>query len=199
MQIIIDNLCKSYGKKIVLSNINLRLTSKNIYFLTSENGSGKTTFFKCLLNETNYKGKIIDKNLLYAYLPEKIITPDFVTVIDYLKLYLGLEYKEVDEELIDEYLRKFDAMEYKLVFINKLSKGTRQKIFLIKMLLSNADVYLFDEPMSGLDNKSRKIFIKLLKELHLKNKIIIIASHYYDEYKIASKKVIDFNEITQTS
>lgn len=195
MQIIINNLCKSYGKKKVLCDVNLKLTSDKIYFLTSENGSGKTTFFKCLLNETSYKGLINDKDLLYAYLPEKVITPEFVTVIDYLKIYLNLEYKEVEEDLIIEYLKKFDIIEYKLNYINNLSKGTKQKIFIIKMLLSNADVYLFDEPMSGLDLKSRKIFVKLLKELHLKNRIIIIASHYFDEYNISGKKVINLNEI----
>ena len=195
MQIIINNLCKSYGKKVIFQNLNIRLTTDYVYFLISENGSGKTTFFKCLLSETNYKGDIIDKNLLYAYLPEKVVTPEKISVINYLKLYLGLEYKEVDEDLIDEYLRKFDIYEHKFNYIDKLSKGTKQKIFIIKMLLSNADVYLFDEPMSGLDLKSRKIFIKLLKELYLKKRIIIISSHYYDEYKITAKKVIDFNEV----
>ena len=194
IQIIINNLYKSYGKKSVFNNVNLRLNSENIYFLITENGSGKTTFFKCLLSETNYKGSIIDKNLLYAYLPEKVITPEFVTVIDYLKMYLNLEYKEVDENLINEYLEKFEILEHKNSYINKLSKGSKQKVFIIKMLLSNADVYLFDEPLSGLDVKSRKIFIKLLKELHFRNKLIIIATHYFDEYKIKCKKVIDLNE-----
>lgn len=196
IQIIIENLSKFYGKKCILKDINLILNNQNIYFLTSANGSGKTTFFKCLLDETKYKGKIIDKNLTYAYLPEKVITPDFVTVIDFLRLYLGIDYKEVDEDLIDEYLEKFNIFEYKNTYVNKLSKGTKQKVFIIKMILSNADVYLFDEPLAGLDFKSRKVFMKFLNELYQRKKIIIVASHYYDEYDLMNKKEIDFNEIS---
>lgn len=195
MQIVIENLSKYYGKKCILKDLNLVLNNQNIYFLTSENGSGKTTFFKCLLDETKYKGRIKDKNLTYAYLPEKVITPDFVTVIDFLRLILRIDYKEVDDDLIDKYLKKFGILEYKNTYVNKLSKGTKQKVFIIKMVLSNADVYLFDEPLSGLDLKSRKTFMKVLNELYRKKKIIIVASHYYDEYDLINKKVISFNEI----
>ena len=49
-QIWIKNLFKCYGKNVIINNYSGILTSENIYFLISENGSGKTTFFKCLLN-----------------------------------------------------------------------------------------------------------------------------------------------------
>lgn len=190
-QIIINNLDKCYGKKKVLSGINLTLSTDFVYFLIAENGSGKTTFFKCLLDETSYTGVINDKKLLYAYLPEKIVTPEFVTVKKYLKLYLKVEKNNINECLVDDYLERFGIIEYKNKYINKLSKGTKQKVYIIKMLLSNADVYLFDEPLSGLDKNSRNVFVEYINSLNKSNKIIIIASHYYDEYKIKNKKVIE--------
>jgi ABC-type multidrug transport system ATPase subunit len=77
--------------------------------------------------------------------------------------------------------------------MHELSKGTRQKVLIIKTLLSKADVYLFDEPLSGLDLKSRYTFMALVKTLQEQGKIVIIASHFYDDYKFSNKKVIEFS------
>lgn len=193
-EIKINNLCKSYGKNIVFNNINLTLNSLNVYFLASENGSGKTTFFKCLLNKTKFKGEIIDHNISYAYLPDKVKLPFYVTVIEFLMMFISVDYKEIDTNLIDNYLIIFDILKYRNRYMHELSKGTKQKVLIIKTLLSSADVYLFDEPLTGLDYKSRLSFMKELKKLQEKNNVVVIASHYYNDYKFDNKKVIEIDE-----
>ncbi len=187
------NLCKSYGKNIVLNDVNLELNSAFVYFLTSANGSGKTTLFKCLLRETNFKGAIEDKNIIYSYLPDKVKIPSYVTVLEFLIMYLRIDYKDVDINIINEYLSLFDILKYKYRFMHELSKGTRQKVFIIKTLLSNADVYLLDEPLAGLDYKSRITFMMRLKDLQEKGNIIVIATHYYNDYSFDNKKVIEID------
>ena len=197
----IKNLSKKYGKKIVFENLNLELTTENIYFLTSINGSGKTTFFKCLLRDTKYDGYIYDKSVKYAYLPEKIMWPSFTSLNYYLKVFITLENDLINDEknlqnVIDNYLLYFKIDKYKYQSVNTLSKGTKQKTLIIKTILSNADVYLFDEPLTGLDKKSREIFMQIIKTMQEQGKLIIIASHYYDDYKYDNKKVINLNEET---
>lgn len=190
----IVNLCKSYGRNIVLKDVNLDLNSTFVYFLASANGSGKTTFFRCLLRETSFKGKIEDENIIYSYLPDKVKIPLYVTVIEFLIMYLRIDYKDVDLNLIDEYLSLFDIIKYKYRFMHELSKGTKQKVLIIKTLLSNADVYLLDEPLAGLDYKSRVTFMMRLKNFQEKGKIVVIATHYYKDYSFDNKKVIEIDE-----
>lgn len=195
-QILIKKLVKYYGRNLVLDNINLVLNANYIYFLTSENGSGKTTFFKCLLRETSFNGMIDDNKLDYVYLPEKVNIPSYIRLMDYLKMYLSLDYNYLIEDEILDYLKKFGILSYQNMFMHELSKGTKQKVLITKTLLSKGDVFLFDEPLSGLDRKSRSVFISLVNLLHEKGNIIIIASHYYDEYDLCNKKVIELNEIS---
>ncbi len=181
----IKNLTKAYNNQVVFENLNLELDSGNVYFLTKENGSGKTTFFKCLLRECGFKGKIVDQGLVYAYLPEKPKLPKFVSVKAFILMFLDhLE----NFTFIDKYLAAFKILKYQNQPIDKLSKGTKQKVAIIKTLLSDADVYLFDEPLSGLDQESRKTFFRMISTVE--NKIIIIATHYFSEYQLQHKKVI---------
>lgn len=198
-QIWIKNLFKCYGKNVIINNYSGILTSENIYFLISENGSGKTTFFKCLLKETKYQGIVLDSNLIYAFMPERVLFPYLVTVIDYLSMFLEHEINHYFTQIIDDFLELFEIKKYKNEYINRLSKGTKQKVLIIKTLLSSADVYLFDEPLSGLDQKSRNVFMSLVKSLQESDKIIIIASHYYYEYPFDNKKVIDICEFNKNT
>ena len=195
----IINLCKSYGKNIILKNLNLSLNSSFVYFLISANGSGKTTFFKCLLRETSFNGIIDDKNIIYSYLPDKVKIPSYVSVFEFLIMYLRIGYKEVDVNKINEYLRLFDILKYKYRFMHELSKGTKQKVLINKTLLSKADVYLLDEPLAGLDYKSRITFMMRLKALQEEGKIVVIATHYYNDYSFDNKKVIEIDENNQNT
>lgn len=185
----IVNLCKKYKQNIIIENFNYEFNPQYIYFLTQENGRGKTTFFKCLIRETDFRGQILDENLVYAYMPERINYPSFVTVINFLKMFLALECS-FNEYIIDKYLDYFNIVKYKNTYVQNLSKGTKQKILIIKTILSNADVYLFDEPLAGLDAASRNIFIEFLDSLRKKNKLLIIATHYYHDYMLDDKKEV---------
>ena len=194
LEVTINNLTKHYGKNEVLNNVNMTFDSNSYNFLVGENGSGKSTLIKCILDEINYQGEIDKKGYKIAYAPEKIVLPDYVTLHNFLVL-LGLnkikKIKEVNE-LIDYYLQIFNIEKYKNKLICELSKGTRQKIILIQTLMDSSDVYIFDEPLSGLDIESRKNFMEELKKLKRKSKIIIISTHYLNQYKFKYKKVFNF-------
>ena len=102
------------------------------------------------------------------------------------------------EAKIEEYLMLFGIIQYQNKYIHQLSKGTKQKALIIKTLLSNADVFLLDEPLSGLDNKSRIVFMSLIKELQNKEiascRIEYIQElkdeEFYLEYSFEGNKVL---------
>lgn len=198
-QLVINKLSKSYGKNTVINNLSCTLESKNYIFLIGENGTGKSTLIKCLLGYTSYQGEIIKDELKFSYAPEKISLPDYITVYNLLLLLATskkLKY-QIANQKINEYLNHFAIQKYRNTPICKLSKGTKQKVILIQTLIDEADVYIFDEPLSGLDEMSRKCFIEQLKKLKHKEKLIIISTHHINDYKFRYKKIIEFpiNEV----
>lgn len=201
-QITINNLTKNYRRKTIFRNVNLKLTNEKINFLVGDNGSGKSTFIKCLLNQVKYEG-IIDKcNLLIGYAPEKVVLPDYMTMKDYLITLSKINSNSKDySSVLKYYMSIFSIEKYYEQPIYKLSKGTKQKITLIQALMSNSDIYIFDEPLNGLDERSQRFFINDIRRLFNLEKIIIISTHYLDSYKFKNKMIINFplgdeNEIT---
>lgn len=184
------DLTKKYRNRTIINNLNYSFSNEHIYFMTSINGSGKTTFFKCLLRETSFNGNIYDDKLIYQYLPEKVLLPSFIKVYDFLASFTKLYNDVIDDTKIDYLLKLFRITKYKYSYLNYLSKGTKQKVLIIKTLLSDADVYLFDEPLSGLDKESRILFMDELKLLQETGKLIIIATHYYNDYNYPNKVVL---------
>ncbi len=193
-QIITENLTKNYKKRPIFTNVNICLDSSKYNFFIGENGTGKSTMIKCLLDEIKYSGKINKHNLTFSYAPEAILLPEYISVYNFLLLIAMVKRKDKQEviKLIDNYLKLFVIEKYRYHLIHQLSKGTRQKIILIQALLTKADVYIFDEPLSGLDLESRKNFIVEIRKLKRKNKLIIIATHFIDEYKFRYKNIYKF-------
>ena len=88
------------------------------------------------------------------------------------------------------YLEKFQITKYKDKELGKLSLGTKQKVVIIQSLLESVDVYIFDEPLNGLDDEAVKIFSKELQNLRKKQKLIIIIMHDDYRLKLLNKRVI---------
>ena len=167
IQIKVEGLTKKYDKNVIFEDFTTTLDSDSYVFLKGENGSGKTTFINCLLSLVSYEGVIEKEGLVFSYTPEKISLPDYMSVSNFLYL-IALNRGKMPSEIKEEvktYLEKFSILEYEKTMFCKLSKGTKQKVLLIQNLMSKSDVYIFDEPLSGLDEESRRVFIGELKQL----------------------------------
>ena len=185
-----------YGKKQALKNLNLKIEKGSFNLFIGHNGSGKSTTVKLILNLIhNKKGKVIRNYNSYCYMPEKTTLPDYITIEDFLN---DLSYfsKNCNYE---KYLEIFN-MDKKML-ISSLSKGNKQKVALIQLLMEDKDLYVLDEPTNGLDQESINILVKLLKEKNKQGKTIIVVTHYkklFSRWKIDKYEFIDgeVNEIS---
>lgn len=185
-----------YGKKQALNNVNLKIKKGSFNLFIGHNGSGKSTTVKLILKLIHKeKGTIIRNYDSYCYMPEKTILPDYITIEDFLKD-LSFFSKDCNYE---RYLEIFNMD--KTMLISSLSKGNKQKVALIQLLMEDKDLYILDEPTNGLDQESINILIKLLKEKNKNGKTIIVVTHYkklFSRWKIDKYEFCDgmVNEIS---
>ena len=183
----INNLSKVYNKNSILDNLTINIDNNYIYLIIGSNGSGKSTLLKCINNLVSYYGTIDIKGSI-SYMPESINLPDNLKVNDFLNLLIGIKNKTFNN--LNYLIDAFKLNDHLYKNISKLSFGTKQKILLVITLLEDSDIYLFDEPLNGLDNESIKIYLDEIKKLNQKGKLIIIVTHEEDRIKLDNIKVI---------
>lgn len=184
MQIIkIIDLFKKYNNVIVLDSINYNLQLGKTYLLLGANGSGKSTLIKALLGLIKYQGKITKPiDLKISYIPEAINFPDYISIYNFLENLGQIKLIDNLDNKINTNLQEWDLYKSKDKLISQLSKGMKQKILIINALLGEDDMYVFDEPLNGLDTKNQQLFLEKLTHLKEKNKTIIISTHYIGFY-----------------
>lgn len=185
----IAGLSKSYHDKLVINNIDLEINPNQIFALIGLNGQGKTSLIKSLLNLVSFdSGHIsiygkssIDPNSRkdICYLPEKFSPSSDLKGIEFLKFNCQLHKVNFDLKHLQELCHELDLKEESLLQkVTSYSKGMVQKLGLISVFLTNANLIILDEPMSGLDPKARKNLKDLLvKFAKNKGKTIFFTSH----------------------
>lgn len=189
--IVIENLCKQFGKLQALKNINLTLSAGACIALVGPNGCGKTTLMKSILGMALpdkgtilFDGKNIKNEFAYrsriGYMPQIGRYPDNMTikqVIDMIKHLRRYPENQTDKDLITRY--QIDDLAHKRM--STLSGGTTQKVSAVLAFLFNPDVYILDEPTAGLDPIAAEILKDKIMEEKAKGKLILISSHLLNE------------------
>lgn len=191
IEINISNLTKKYKRNYVFKNYNNKINNKYINILWGVNGRGKTTLVKCIIGFIKYRGNINFK-YTFSYMPERINYPKYVKLKTFLNL-LCLINKHNKRNTISYYINLFNLKQHINKNINELSLGTLKKISLIKTLMEDTDVYIFDEPLNGLDRISINIFKDELCKLKESNKLVIIITHNIEVLNLTSYNIIDLN------
>lgn len=181
------HLSKSFGRLTALDDFSATMRRGQSVLLIGPNGSGKTTFIKCVLGLVlpDKGGLTLDGVSLLGnpesrrgigYMPQIGRFPDHLRVgqiIDMMREIRRGTHERTDEDLIEAF--GIDRIAHKAA--RTLSGGTRQKVSACLAFLFDPDILILDEPTAGLDPVAAEILKEKLQAERLRNKLILITSH----------------------
>ena len=196
MELIIKNLAKSYDNKVVLKDIDLTITGGKVIGLLGKNGAGKTTLIK-LINDllTPTKGEIlvngkkvgVESKKVISYLPERTYLNKQMKVSEVIELFSDF-YDNFDAKKARKLLKDLDLdINQKL---SKMSKGMQEKVQLVLVMSRNADLYILDEPLGGVDPATRDYILDTILSNTKENASVIISTHLISDIERILDEVI---------
>ncbi|MCR5329184.1 MAG: ABC transporter ATP-binding protein [Saccharofermentans sp.] len=175
---------ESDGDFLNLNIPELKIPKGKVIGLVGPNGTGKSTFLRCLCGlEGDCKGKIVSDGITYkgrqrlkiCYMVMQDVNHQLFT--DSVKSEVMLSMKEEDEKRCDELLELLGLIEFKDTHPMALSGGQKQRVAIASALASDAQILLFDEPTSGLDYLHMEKVSELLKRLSDTGASVIVSTH----------------------
>lgn len=195
----VENLGFKYDDEPVLEGITFSVNSGEFVILTGENGAAKSTLLKNilgLLKPNIGTVSIADKNiydnkLVVGYVPQQVSAFNVGFPSTVLELVRSGRYPidrwfkrltDEDHEHVERSLKSVGMWEQRHKKIGELSGGQKQRISLARVFATDPDLFVLDEPTSGMDTQSRESFYELLKHnAHVHEKGILMVTHDYLE------------------
>ena len=195
----VRNLSKSFSNSSILKDVNFTLDQGKICAVVGSNGSGKTTFLKCLSGLMSYDEGVVDfrsKNG-HLFLSDKLNIFGDLTIKQNLEVLSRYYNQDFNQASFKESLKLLNINQYKELPLKFLSRGNLQRNKLCVAINLNWDYLLIDEPFSNLDYDGVKIFKDIFENFKSENKSIIFSTHQNDDNSFCDKVVIveDFKEI----
>ena len=200
----VTNLCKRYRGIPSIEDINFRIRAGEIVGYLGPNGSGKSTTVKIITgllqpNEGSvlFEGKDIREDMVgfrstLGYVPEEAHVYTYLSGLEYLQLVgrlRGLGERDI-ERRATQMLKLLGLESWRYSPISFYSKGMKQRVLIAAALMHNPKLLVFDEPLSGLDVVSARLFKDLLQELAAQGKAILYISHVLEVVEQVCDRVI---------
>lgn len=213
MSILIQNLTVYYRSTLALSQINLEIHPGKLVGIIGPNGAGKSTLIKAMLGlipatqgQALYKGSPLYGHLdQVAYVPQRsAIDWDYpATVWDVVmmgrvkKTGWFRPFASVSKKLALSALDRVGMVDCLKRPIGDLSGGQQQRVFLARSLATEAQIYCFDEPFVGVDQKTETILFEVFRELAEAGAIVMVVNHdlgesitHFDELLLLNRELI---------
>ncbi|MEO1814283.1 MAG: ABC transporter ATP-binding protein [Acetobacterium sp.] len=195
-----NNLTKSYGKKTALSSINLEIPRGRIIGLLGPNGSGKSTFIKLAAGllvptdgEITIDGKApgVDTKAKVSYLSERTYLNDWMRVSEIIAFfedfYEDFNCIKAENMLKDLNINPDDRLK-------TMSKGTKEKVQLILVMSRQAQLYLLDEPIGGVDPAARDYILNTIITNYKEDAAVIISTHLIADIEQILDDIVFINQ-----
>jgi len=200
-KIIFDNVSLAFAENKIFENIFLEFDSKKIIVITGSNGSGKSTLLKLAgqfihpdsgkitaFNDVNDKINNIDFRYKIAAVSPSINFYSEMTAVENINFFVGLRNIRLNNLQIDNLCERVGLdLSCENKYVGNFSTGMIQRLKLAVLLAVNADVLLFDEPCSNLDEEGKKIFFTEIKQAAKIGKLILMATNDEEEVKIGDE------------
>lgn len=193
-------LNKWYGAKHALDNFNLTLMRGRIVGLLGPNGSGKSTFMKMcngLLTPTNGELLInrrpigLETKKIVSYLPERSYLNNWMRVYELISFFKDF-YADFNESKAYDMLARLNINPKDR--LKTMSKGTKEKVQLILVMSRDAQLYLLDEPIGGVDPATRDYILNTILNNYNENATILISTHLIADIEQILDDVIFVNQ-----
>jgi ABC-type multidrug transport system ATPase subunit len=176
-----DKVSKKYGINILYEHFTYEFAKSNIYVITGESGSGKTSILDILYKITKpSRGSIIYENTISSYNAVSSFFLDEYSVFENLFYILKIRNQEKNISLVEEYLEFLNINGCKHKNIKNLSAGQKRRVGIIATLSLDSDYYILDEPYADLDKSNRDKVTRLIKRKRDEGKTVVITSHQND-------------------
>lgn len=181
--ITIDNLTKKYKETLAIDDLSLEIEKGKVVGLLGPNGSGKSTLLKLIVGLLRKdSGKIlidgkspgVETKSMISYLPDSYYLYEKLTVRETIDMY-GDFYKDFDKNQSDKLLDYLSIPRDKMT--KDLSKGLRERLLISLNLSRDADIFIMDEPVDGVDPVAKQAVIDMIIEKMAKDKTFIITTH----------------------
>ena len=196
----IDNVSIGYNSLVIRDNLNYTFEQDKIYGILGESGVGKTTFLKTIAGLLKpIKGTIkVEKSMKRSiYMMHQSYTCfDWLTCIDNILITERIKHHKITNELrekAEQALNDVGLLEHINKYPTQLSGGQRQRLALARTLFTSPQVILMDEPLSALDENTRRCMQDLILNIHKEiHNTIIMVTHSSDEANRMCDEIIKF-------
>ena len=195
-----QNLVKFFPGCLALNSVNLTVPKGRIVGLLGPNGSGKSTMIKLangLITPTSGKILIngiepgIETKKIVSYLPERTYLNDWMNVNNIIDFF-GDFYQDFNKQKAYDMLRRLGVDP--ALRLKTMSKGTKEKVQLILVMSREAELYLLDEPIGGVDPAARDYILDTIISNYSENATILISTHLIADVEKVLDEVIFINQ-----
>ncbi|WP_312692903.1 ABC transporter ATP-binding protein [Caproiciproducens sp.] len=195
-----QNLVKFFPGCLALNSVNLAVPKGRIVGLLGPNGSGKSTMIKLangLITPTSGKILIdgmepgIETKKIVSYLPERTYLNDWMNVNNIIDFF-GDFYQDFNKQKAYDMLRRLGVDP--ALRLKTMSKGTKEKVQLILVMSREAELYLLDEPIGGVDPAARDYILDTIISNYSENATILISTHLIADVEKILDEVIFINQ-----
>lgn len=196
-----ESLSKTFGRRLIFSDLNFDFNKNGIYGIAGPNGSGKSTLVKIIAGLISPStGKVThiqnEKEIPYEKLhnyigfvsPYLILYEEF-TAWENLNLFSRIRSVPFNKELIEYLLKVFLLYDRKDDVVKAYSSGMKQRMKFIFAMMHTPQLLVFDEPTSNLDDEGKESVYRIINDQG-RNSIVLIASNDRTDLELCSEKIV---------